>query len=93
MNWSIHDFVTKLRFLFGQNILELMPDGDPARRWFEDRISLPDYDTVVIAQSYPDFCATERRQDFRYCADAMRWTKAASVFPHSPLSITGNEGD
>jgi cyclase len=25
-----------------------VPDGDPARRWFEDRISLPDYDTVVI---------------------------------------------
>ena len=25
--------------------------------------------------------------------DAMRRTKAASVFPHSPLSITGNEGD
>jgi cyclase len=47
-NWSIRDFATKLRFLFGQNILELVPDGDPARRWFEDRISLPDYDTVVI---------------------------------------------
>jgi cyclase len=47
-NWSIRDFTTKLRFLFGQNILELVPDGDPARRWFEDRISLPDYDTVVI---------------------------------------------
>ena len=29
----------------------------------------------------------------RSCADAMRRTKAASVFPHSPSSITGNEGD
>ena len=47
-NWSIRDFATKLRFLFGQNILELVPDGDPARRWFESRISLPDYDTVLI---------------------------------------------
>lgn len=46
--WTIDDFPTKLRFLFGQNILELVPDGDPARRWFESRISLPDYDTVVI---------------------------------------------
>ena len=46
--WTIDDFPTKLRFLFGQNILELVPDGDPARRWFEGRISLPDYDTVVI---------------------------------------------
>ena len=33
---------SKLRFLFGQNILELVPDSDPARRWFEGRISLPD---------------------------------------------------
>jgi cyclase len=47
-SWSIRDFATKLRFLFGQNILELVPDGDPARRWFEDRISSPDYDAVVI---------------------------------------------
>jgi cyclase len=46
--WTIEDFPTKLRFLFGQNIFELVPDGDPARRWFEGRISLPDYDTVVI---------------------------------------------
>ena len=46
--WTITDFSTKLRFLFGQNILELVPDDDPARHWFEGRISLPDYDTVVI---------------------------------------------
>jgi cyclase len=46
--WSITDFATKLRFLFGQNILELVPNGDPARRWFEGRIALPDYDTMVI---------------------------------------------
>ena len=46
--WSVGDFATKIRFLFGQNILELVPEGDPARRWFEGRIGLPDYDTVVI---------------------------------------------
>jgi cyclase len=46
--WSITDFATKTRFLFGQNILELVPDDDPARHWFEGRISAPDYDTVVI---------------------------------------------
>jgi cyclase len=46
--WSISDFGTKLRFLFGRNIFELVPEGDPARRWFEGRIGLPDYDTVVI---------------------------------------------
>ena len=46
--WSISDFGTKLRLLFGHNIFELVPEGDPARRWFEGRIGLPDYDTVVI---------------------------------------------
>jgi cyclase len=46
--WSVTDFATKLRFLFGQNVLELVPDGDPARLWFAGRIGLADYDTVVI---------------------------------------------
>ena len=46
--WAITDFATKLRFLFGQNILELVPDGDPARAWFANRIGPSDYDTVVI---------------------------------------------
>ncbi|HEY2134829.1 MAG TPA: MBL fold metallo-hydrolase, partial [Xanthobacteraceae bacterium] len=46
--WSVTDFDTKLRFLFGQNIIELVPGDDPARRWFQGRIGLPDYDTVVI---------------------------------------------
>ena len=46
--WSITDFATKLRLLFGQNILELVPEGDPARAWFANRIGTPDYDTVAI---------------------------------------------
>jgi glyoxylase-like metal-dependent hydrolase (beta-lactamase superfamily II) len=46
--WSITDFATKLRLLFGQNILELVPEHDPARRWFAGRIGAADYDTVVI---------------------------------------------
>jgi glyoxylase-like metal-dependent hydrolase (beta-lactamase superfamily II) len=46
--WTITDFATKLRMLFGQNIMDLVPEGDPARVWFKQRISLPDYDTVTI---------------------------------------------
>jgi cyclase len=46
--WTITDFATKLRLLFGQNIMELVPDGDPAQAWFKQRISLPDYDVVTI---------------------------------------------
>jgi hypothetical protein len=34
-----------------------------------------------------------RSEPYRFCEDAMRRTKAASAFPHSPSSITGNEGD
>src|SRR5690242_7005677 len=40
--WSVGDFETTIRFLFGQNVLELVPAHDPARRWFEGRIALPD---------------------------------------------------
>ena len=46
--WSVTDFSTKLRFLFGQNVLELVADDEPVRRWFAGRIALPDYDTMVI---------------------------------------------
>jgi cyclase len=46
--WTITDFVTKLRLLFGQNIMDLVPEGDPAQAWFKQRISLPDYDVVTI---------------------------------------------
>jgi glyoxylase-like metal-dependent hydrolase (beta-lactamase superfamily II) len=46
--WVFTDFTTKLRMLFGQNIMELVPEGDPAQAWFRQRISLPDYDTVTI---------------------------------------------
>ncbi len=55
--WTITDFPTKLRMLFGQNIMELVPDGDPAQAWFRQRISLPDYDTVTIvppSQTFAD---------------------------------------
>lgn len=48
-HWTITDYATKIRFLFGQNLLELVPEDDPAQSWFRDRISRPDYDKVVIA--------------------------------------------
>jgi cyclase len=46
--WTTGDFNTKLRILFGQNINELVPEGDPARTWFRKRIGLPDYDVITI---------------------------------------------
>jgi len=46
--WSVTDFDAKLRFLFGQNVLELVAGDDAAQRWFAGRIALADYETVVI---------------------------------------------
>ena len=46
--WEITDFSTKLRILFGTNVNELVPEGDPYRAWFHKRIGLPDYDVVTI---------------------------------------------
>jgi glyoxylase-like metal-dependent hydrolase (beta-lactamase superfamily II) len=47
-HWEITDYPTKIRMLFGQNIFELVPEDDPAQDWFRQRISLPDYDRLVI---------------------------------------------
>lgn len=46
--WKVTDFSTKLRILFGTNVNELVPEGDPYRAWFHQRIGLPDYDVVTI---------------------------------------------
>lgn len=48
-NWTITDYSTKIRFMFGQNLFELVPENDPGQAWFRERISLADYDTIVIA--------------------------------------------
>ena len=49
VNWTITDYATKARFLFGQNLFELVPENDPGQAWFRQRIGLPDYDSMVIA--------------------------------------------
>ena len=36
----------KLRLLFGSNVHELVPPGDPLEQWFLKRISGPDYRTI-----------------------------------------------
>jgi glyoxylase-like metal-dependent hydrolase (beta-lactamase superfamily II) len=46
--WCVTDHDTKLRFLFGRNVLELVADDEAAQRWFAGRIGLADYDTVTI---------------------------------------------
>jgi cyclase len=48
-NWTISDYATKIKMLFGQNLFALVPENDPAQAWFRQRIGLPDYDTMTIA--------------------------------------------
>jgi cyclase len=47
--WTISDYPTKIKMLFGQNLFDLVPENDPAQAWFRQRIGLPDYDTMKIA--------------------------------------------
>jgi len=47
--WTISDYATKIKMLFGQNLFDLVPENDPAQAWFRQRVGLPDYDTMTIA--------------------------------------------
>jgi glyoxylase-like metal-dependent hydrolase (beta-lactamase superfamily II) len=47
--WTVSDYPTKIKMLFGQNLFDLVPENDPAQAWFRQRIGLPDYDTLTIA--------------------------------------------
>jgi cyclase len=47
--WTVSDYPTKIKMLFGQNLFELVPENDPAQVWFHQRIALPDYATLTIA--------------------------------------------
>jgi len=47
-HWTVSDYATKIRFMFGQNLFELVPENDPGQAWFRQRIGLPDYDTMVF---------------------------------------------
>ena len=46
---SFTDFKTKVSCMFGPNITELIPAGDPAWEWFRGRIGGPEYATYIAA--------------------------------------------
>jgi cyclase len=48
-HWTVSDYSTKIKMLFGQNLFDLVPEHDPAQAWFRQRIGLPDYATMTIA--------------------------------------------
>ena len=57
-DWIVTAWSDKIRFLFGENILDLVPDGDPARQWFEARIAGPDYEVVTVTPPTQTFADT-----------------------------------
>lgn len=46
--WELRDFKTRARLLFGPNLDELIPEGDPAWDWFAQRLGDPAYQHMVI---------------------------------------------
>jgi glyoxylase-like metal-dependent hydrolase (beta-lactamase superfamily II) len=56
--WTLTEYATKARLLFGQNLFELVGEDDPGQAWFRQRISLPDYDTMTIAPPTETFADT-----------------------------------
>lgn len=56
--WTLTDHPRKAKLLFGDNLFELVPESDPGHAWFKGRISLPDYDTMVIAPPTETFADT-----------------------------------
>jgi cyclase len=46
--WLVSDPGQKLKLLFGSNVHELVPPGDPLEQWFLKRISGPDYRTIEL---------------------------------------------
>ncbi len=46
--WTLTDFEPTARLLWGANLLQLVPNGDPQLDWFKARISGPDYRSMTI---------------------------------------------
>jgi cyclase len=64
--WTISDYATKIKMLFGQNLFDLVPENDPGQTWFRQRIGLPDYDTLTIApptETFADHFAFHMAKD------------------------------
>ncbi len=69
--WVVPDFLTKARLLFGPNLDELIPEGDPAWDWFAKRLGDPAYDDMVMVAPDETF-AGSREVDLGNGAGVMR---------------------
>ena len=46
--WVIRDLMTKIQLFYGTDIADLIPEGDPALKWFRERFAPPEYDVMEI---------------------------------------------
>ena len=68
-NWTVSDYATKIRFMFGMNLFDLVPESDPAQAWFRQRIGTADYDDMAIAPPTETFADS---YSFRTARDEVR---------------------
>lgn len=47
-SWTVTDALTKVELFFGANIEELVPAGDPAWDWFNQRVAPADYAVIQV---------------------------------------------
>lgn len=47
--WRLSGFEATAKLLWGRNLLDLVPPGDPNLNWFRQRIGTPDYENLAIA--------------------------------------------
>ena len=55
--WTVTDLPTKAAMFYGENIQELVPEGDPAWEWFENRFAPAEYAKMEIvppSQTFAD---------------------------------------
>ncbi|MCA0405367.1 MAG: MBL fold metallo-hydrolase [Proteobacteria bacterium] len=48
-HWVLDGFEATARLLWGNNLFDLVPPGDPNLHFFRERISAPEYDKIAVA--------------------------------------------
>ena len=46
--WTVTDFETRARLLWGGNLIDLVASDDPAQGWFRERVGGPEYERIRI---------------------------------------------
>ena len=99
--WKVSDVETRLKLFFGGNVRDLVPPGSAEEAWFVQRMSGPDYATIVLhapSRTFEDAFAfrTSRGQmrlDYwgpAHCdGDLVVWSSSAKVAFLGDLMFNG----